>query len=94
MAVVKFRADAQPAKLVRLWIVRIAMIQMREHDEWTKILSDGRTVKYTYNGVADEWSASIEIGQYFKSSRTNVGRSLTRDRVEALFHREINVPER
>jgi hypothetical protein len=59
------------------------------HDEWTKSLSDGKIVKYIYDEVAEVCSASIEIGQHFKSSRTNLPVPLTREQVEALFQRTI-----
>jgi hypothetical protein len=63
---------------------------MPEHDEWTKQLADGRTVRYVYDEIARVWSASIEfVGRGFKSTRTNVRGPLTREQVEGLFFREI-----
>jgi len=62
---------------------------MPEHDEWTKRLSDGRIVRYTYDEIVEICSASIEfVGRGFKSSRTNIRGPLTREQVEALFVRE------
>jgi len=62
---------------------------MPEHDEWTKNLSNGRIVKYIYDEIGGVCSASIEIGEHFKSSRTNMRGPLTREQIEALFFREI-----
>jgi hypothetical protein len=62
---------------------------MPEHDEWTKSLSDGSIVQYTYDEIAEICSASIEfVGRDFKSSCTNIRGPLTREQVEALFFRE------
>lgn len=64
---------------------------MPDHDEWTKCLPDGTTVRYVYDGVADVYAASVEfVGQDFRSSRTNLRRPLTRAQVEALFVRETH----
>jgi hypothetical protein len=62
---------------------------MPEHDQWTKSLSDGSIVQYTYDEIAELCSASIEfVGQDFKSSCTNIRGPLTREQVEAPFFRE------
>ena len=66
-------------------------VRMPEHAEWTKSLSNGRAVMYCYDEINGISSASIEIGKYFKSSRTNLPGPLTREQVEALFLREIDL---
>ena len=63
---------------------------MPKHDEWTKSLPDGRIVKFTYDEVADVCACTLEIDEYFKSSRTNLHGPLNREQVEALFHRQTH----